>query len=754
MKTSRLQAAFARKREAENIRFERTQETNRYFDHWGKVTSRFQTWTTPEYYENAEKSLKKQKEERMKEEKLNERREKLQKLLEMENQQYENELQAIMLRKQSPSVLLSGRRSKYDSIDTNILEKIKENRAEEMRRLELEAKLYKKWRNPMSGVTLSTTPLAIIGTNEHLKEKSLFESKSDNEVMAKLNWLDKQIENQMRREEEEKETQKRILKLQEEARKREEIQRERQLIRESEIKELRALQENHVKALKQREQETTQLQQDEEHYRHILDTIENEITILKLNYEDFSKQLNEVNLPHNLNKIKILFRQLSEEFNERFQKDIECLKRIKILYSYSENSTFDATQNEILNQSDISNMYESEAKNNFKKWKEYWYNEETNRKTKIIDLLERDQIYYDLKLSENLKQQKIVLEIRETHLAAIENSNDKLKMLINSNNTAGSVTEKTTELEKSLEAINLNQKNPNNDINNRTGSNIFWNQTPRNDHTSTDPKLMNGNRNVSRCSSRISNIYDLNSYREESANSYKNTKSRIFSWIDDDNADDNNNANNSNYNNGSNNKNISGIGKSQLNGRNNFNRRKFTSNTIDSSIPITDNAVLSTREDLIKNFRQRNSSHFNTNDDNLLSRSIQANGNSSNVNNKNIEENIKKFQYNREYDHINNNFNNNDCNDNLDKRTTATIPIIDEENKMKFSENNKILESSCRKIENNSRINNENNKTNLNNNNGNDNNNNNKNDNSFHNDNFNNSGSSGPKFGKKKVAWT
>lgn len=56
---------------------------------------RFEDWTTPEYYETAEKNFRNGETNRKKAEILVERREKLRKLLKNENEQYEQELKGI-----------------------------------------------------------------------------------------------------------------------------------------------------------------------------------------------------------------------------------------------------------------------------------------------------------------------------------------------------------------------------------------------------------------------------------------------------------------------------------------------------------------------------------------------------------------------------------------------------------------------------------------------------------------------------------
>lgn len=167
LKLHQLQAAFARRREVEHQRVERTAEVNRYYDHWGKVTTRFENWTTPEYYKHAEEQLNQRKEKKEKAKQLDDRREKLKELYSSERNSFEVEIREREKAKFRKKV-----------VDNETLEKIDRNAKEReniKRKLELEAKLYGRWRHGVDDDNL------------------IFESKSDNQVLAKLNWLDKQV---------------------------------------------------------------------------------------------------------------------------------------------------------------------------------------------------------------------------------------------------------------------------------------------------------------------------------------------------------------------------------------------------------------------------------------------------------------------------------------------------------------------------------------------------------------------------------
>lgn len=120
MKSQRLQAQFIRKREIEQQRFSQTNgkhkmliksifdekitnnvsfpsAVQKYYDQWGRITSRHEHWSTPEYYHEAEEKLKKQLALEEKQKKLTERQERLKSLLTKEIVQLDNELKGRLL---------------------------------------------------------------------------------------------------------------------------------------------------------------------------------------------------------------------------------------------------------------------------------------------------------------------------------------------------------------------------------------------------------------------------------------------------------------------------------------------------------------------------------------------------------------------------------------------------------------------------------------------------------------------------------
>lgn len=92
MRSSRLHAQFVRKREAEQLKIEKSAAVHNYFDKWSKITPVYENWTNPEYYKDAEENYRKklQKEEHQKS--LSGRQSMLKQMLDEEDKGYEREM--------------------------------------------------------------------------------------------------------------------------------------------------------------------------------------------------------------------------------------------------------------------------------------------------------------------------------------------------------------------------------------------------------------------------------------------------------------------------------------------------------------------------------------------------------------------------------------------------------------------------------------------------------------------------------------
>lgn len=95
MKSARLHAAFVRKREAEQVKQEKSAALQRYYDKWGRITSQYEHWITPQYYKNSEENNKNRLLKEQKQKNLEDRQLKLKQLLEDDNKSYEREIKGL-----------------------------------------------------------------------------------------------------------------------------------------------------------------------------------------------------------------------------------------------------------------------------------------------------------------------------------------------------------------------------------------------------------------------------------------------------------------------------------------------------------------------------------------------------------------------------------------------------------------------------------------------------------------------------------
>ncbi|XP_055607775.1 trichoplein keratin filament-binding protein-like [Uranotaenia lowii] len=406
MKCAKLQAALAKRREAEQLKIQKSAAVERYYDQWNRITSRYESWNSPEFYRQGEEAQRKKDEQAKKEAEAAERREKLRIQLQQEKDNFQQELKEKFRPKPKPipTELLEGIKGRLNDVD------------EAKKRMDLEARLYTKWR---------------MGYD---RDAVILDSKNSHQAMAKLNWLDRQVEMQLESEKQNKESQERELRLQEEARRHEELILETNRLRDQQIKELRGSQETHMNELKSREQEMNEVKIYEMRLRTKKEEFEKELDQLHL-YND--RRRDRIVAMHNLRRIKMLLRERSESVRNDLKHDLQLLQRISIDNPESNDAInylrkkFQLQYDlEVDQQTMIENMYESEAKHNLAKWEEKWNEEALIREQQLRCMLEDRIVDFEAKLINCAQRQRDLINIRETHINALEVTNQQLKELM------------------------------------------------------------------------------------------------------------------------------------------------------------------------------------------------------------------------------------------------------------------------------------------------------------------------------------
>ena len=318
-------------------------------------------------------------------------------------------------------------RPRSRNVPLNILDSVRQtlsNAEEGKKRADLESTLYSRWRLGMD------------------QEKILKESKNTHQAMAKLSWLDRQLENQLQNEKQRQENNVLELKLEEEKRKHESYVTSCTEMRNSEITQVKMLQENHIQELKFRDREAHDSKLMESTFRKKLGEIQKEITnISAINH----KRRDRVQALNNYRRIKMMMRERSDAVKRDLQQDLNLLDRISFDSDFDNNEEISYLRQKFQGQFEvetqymrqIESMYESEAKDTLKKQEETWNDDAMVRERQLKVLLDDRVQTINERINECVRHQNDLQGLRETHLNAIEDCNKRLKELMNSSLTDG-----------------------------------------------------------------------------------------------------------------------------------------------------------------------------------------------------------------------------------------------------------------------------------------------------------------------------
>ncbi|XP_031626778.1 trichoplein keratin filament-binding protein [Contarinia nasturtii] len=409
MKAVKIYDAKARKRDIDEWKFEKKKTVDKYFDKWSKITTRYEQWTTPEYYQTATSNYHNSEEKRNRSVALESRREKLKRLLDTEKEQYAKEREELS-------------KPKLRGVSTETLRGIQEvykRTEEERKRLEFESQLYKRWRP---------------GSRE---ENILLSSRSNNEALAKMNWLDKQIAQQHEREKIEQQREVERVRLLEELRKDDERLSARKAERDEEVAQIKQFQEQQLTELKSREIESEKLRKDAIELRECEKQLKVELANLNLHAIQRHER---IQVSHNFRRIKFQLKSQSESILKDLHYDIGVLERLSTYYHTDDQQIARLRDKfemecdlEIQNQRHIEAMYESEAKVFAIRQQEIWL-KESHEREKLLRKLIDDQIHQiNTETDYVIVRQRELSDLRDSLRRSIDSSNDRMKNLLGLN---------------------------------------------------------------------------------------------------------------------------------------------------------------------------------------------------------------------------------------------------------------------------------------------------------------------------------
>lgn len=258
------------------------------------------------------------------------------------------------------------------------------------------------------------------------------------------------ISQQLERDKIEQQRESERVKLLQELRKDEERLSARKMERDEEVSQLKQYQEQQLAELKFRENETEKLHKDEIELRECEKQLKTELSNLKL----YVNQRHErIQVSHNLRRIKLQLKNLSESILKDLNYDIGVLERLSTYYHTDDmkiarvRAKFEVQCDlELQKQHHIEAMYESEAKIFVLRQQEIWLKESDEREKILRDLI-NDQIHQvNNEIDFIATRQRELGDLRESLRRSIDSSNDRIESLLGANSNDDVLRNKSAEL--------------------------------------------------------------------------------------------------------------------------------------------------------------------------------------------------------------------------------------------------------------------------------------------------------------------
>lgn len=251
--------------------------------------------------------------------------------------------------------------------------------------------------------------------------------------------------------------------LLEELRKDEERLSARKAERDEELAELKHFQEQQMAELRSREHETEKLRKDEIELHECEKQLKTELANLNLHVIQRQER---IKVSHNLRRIKLQLKNLSESVLKDLHYDLGALERLSTYYHTDDQQIARVREKfeiqcdlEVQKQRHIEAMYESEAKVFVMRQQEIWMKESQERETILRDLID-DQIHQVNNEIDFIRtRQRELSDLRESLRRSIDSANDRIKSLLGANSSDDEQRIKSSEnMRKSLTPV-LNTPN-------------------------------------------------------------------------------------------------------------------------------------------------------------------------------------------------------------------------------------------------------------------------------------------------------
>lgn len=410
---------MCRRREREHRHQETWGGLTRYYERFDRANTKFEEWTSPRYYESNNQLISKAKKNEEKAKSLEERREKLRKLLREEEESYKIELTVCNRDK-----LLTPRK-KLEEIPTELLKDVNlglKLEEDDRRRHEAEINMYHQWRQ--------NNPL-VRDHERKLRNRDL-----------KLSWLDQQIEKRMRKEREEQECRKILAEREARLQKAKEEDEQREKAKALQTARLKEELDKQIDEIRKNQEETEKLKREEAEKlrkKYQLEELEEQ-----RRKEEIRRRNCEIAL-ENIRHHKVKLKQKAIEIQAEIDKERELMrqfldlqvaeaienqqKRAELKQAAEEFIKFAKEQKELETNREkyLDFVFESELKLMYEKQSEIWEQERSARERLLKEVLDTVRVQVEDKLNRNRMEQADKLKEREHLLKMMEEQQEQME---------------------------------------------------------------------------------------------------------------------------------------------------------------------------------------------------------------------------------------------------------------------------------------------------------------------------------------
>uniref|UniRef100_A0A1B6ISL4 Trichoplein keratin filament-binding protein n=1 Tax=Homalodisca liturata TaxID=320908 RepID=A0A1B6ISL4_9HEMI len=387
------------RRNAELRKQEHWNNVAKYFKTWDVTTSKYESWTSPRYFQQSEEARVEAEKREKKKQTLTERREKLRTVLDNEQKSYEDEIKKLNRSGRSGWMPLE----ELKSVNLEL-----KRRSEESRKREAELLLYHRWKQEQPS-------LRDLERRQHLE-------------FMKKSWIDQVREKESIKE---KQREDEALQAKQEELKRKEEEQYEKLCKErklEEVKRLKRQMKQQMEAIEESVKKYKELEKQEVEERKFQSEIEEMITQRKLAEQ---KQANKQLTAYWTRQYQLKLQKKAKEMEEEIAQDQKMLEKLEKEFNEEARAKAKAReiakkemevalkelqtqrQRELLRQKEYEYMFFEEAKRTWEIQERKWAQERQARDRLMSEVLDIIKQQIEDKLKRNSNARDEALEDRE-----------------------------------------------------------------------------------------------------------------------------------------------------------------------------------------------------------------------------------------------------------------------------------------------------------------------------------------------------